>query len=118
MRLDAARAVRRLGFVPVPHFSARRLGSRADFEQFLTGPHTDGACDNVFAVGGDPARPKGPYANSAAVAAASSRDRREANDGSVSAHPHMSATPSHPVRGMPPAAGPGRGAHGAQPEPA
>ncbi|MFD3588718.1 methylenetetrahydrofolate reductase [Streptomyces sp. NPDC058683] len=64
MRLDAARAVKRLGFVPVPHFSARRLGSRADFERFLTGLHTDGTCDNVFAVGGDPARPEGPYADS------------------------------------------------------
>ncbi|MEU2624806.1 methylenetetrahydrofolate reductase [Streptomyces sp. NPDC007157] len=64
MRLDAARAVRRLGFVPVPHFSARRLGSRADFEQFLTGLRTDGTCDNVFAVGGDPARPEGPYTDS------------------------------------------------------
>ncbi|MGW7244007.1 methylenetetrahydrofolate reductase [Streptomyces sp. NPDC054804] len=67
MRLDAARAVRRLGFVPVPHFSARRLGSRADFEQFLTGLRTDGTGDNVFAVGGDPARPEGPYADSLAL---------------------------------------------------
>ncbi|MFG2953667.1 methylenetetrahydrofolate reductase [Streptomyces sp. NPDC048291] len=64
MRLDAARTVKRLGFVPVPHFSARRLGSRADFEQFLTGLRTDGTCDNVFAVGGDPARPEGPYEDS------------------------------------------------------
>ncbi|MFG3019786.1 methylenetetrahydrofolate reductase [Streptomyces sp. NPDC048254] len=64
MRLDAARAVKRLGFVPVPHVSARRLGSRADFEQFLTGLHTDGTCDNVFAVGGDPASPEGPYEDS------------------------------------------------------
>ncbi|MEV0477233.1 methylenetetrahydrofolate reductase, partial [Streptomyces prunicolor] len=37
MRLAAARAVKRLGFVPVPHISARRLGSRADFERFLAG---------------------------------------------------------------------------------
>ncbi|MER5794365.1 methylenetetrahydrofolate reductase [Streptomyces sp. NPDC001980] len=64
MRLDAARAVRRLGFVPVPHLSARRLGSHADFEQFLTGLHTDGTSDNVFAVAGDPASPEGPYEDS------------------------------------------------------
>lgn len=64
MRLAAARAVKRLGFVPVPHISARRLGSRDDFERFLAGLHADGTSDNVFVVGGDPAHPEGPYADS------------------------------------------------------
>ncbi|WP_150135271.1 methylenetetrahydrofolate reductase [Streptomyces hyaluromycini] len=64
MRLAAARAVKRLGFVPVPHLSARRLGSKADFEGFLAGLRADGTCDNVFTVGGDPARPEGPYEDS------------------------------------------------------
>jgi methylenetetrahydrofolate reductase (NADPH) len=64
MRLEAARAVRRLGFVPVPHISARRLGSRADFERFLAGLQADGTSDNVFLVGGDPAHPQGPFADS------------------------------------------------------
>ncbi|MFI6253927.1 methylenetetrahydrofolate reductase [Streptomyces sp. NPDC051016] len=67
MRLDAARAVKRLGFVPVPHFSARRLASRADFEQFLAGLQADGTETDVFAVGGDPARPEGPYEDSLAL---------------------------------------------------
>jgi methylenetetrahydrofolate reductase (NADPH) len=66
-RLDAARAVKRLGFVPVPHISARRLGDQADFATFLAGLRTDGACDNVFAVGGDPTRPEGPYESSLAL---------------------------------------------------
>ncbi|WP_406005451.1 methylenetetrahydrofolate reductase [Streptomyces sp. NBC_00637] len=64
MRLAAARAVKRLGFVPVPHISARRLGSRADFERFLAGLHADGTSDDVFLVGGDPASPEGPFADS------------------------------------------------------
>ncbi|MFF4253826.1 methylenetetrahydrofolate reductase [Streptomyces sp. NPDC001663] len=63
LRLDAARAVKRLGFVPVPHISARRLGSRDDFARFLAGLHADGTADNVFLVGGDPAHPEGPYAD-------------------------------------------------------
>ncbi|MFI1925909.1 methylenetetrahydrofolate reductase [Streptomyces sp. NPDC020377] len=63
LRLDAARAVKRLGFVPVPHISARRLGSRDDFERFLAGLRADGTSDNVFLVGGDPAHPEGPYAD-------------------------------------------------------
>ncbi|MFB6813328.1 methylenetetrahydrofolate reductase [Streptomyces sp. NPDC056347] len=64
MRLGAARAVKRLGFRPVPHISARRLGSRADFEDFLGGLRADAAHTDVFAVGGDPARPEGPYPDS------------------------------------------------------
>ncbi|MCI3276803.1 methylenetetrahydrofolate reductase [Streptomyces cylindrosporus] len=64
MRLAAARAVKRLGFVPVPHISARRLGSRDDFEGFLAGLRADGTADNVFLVGGDPSVPEGPYADS------------------------------------------------------
>jgi len=64
MRLEAARAVKRLGFVPVPHISARRLGSRADFERFLAGLRDDGTSGNVFVVGGDPAQPEGPYSDS------------------------------------------------------
>ncbi len=36
MRVAAAKAVRELGFVPVPHISARRLASRAQLEEFLS----------------------------------------------------------------------------------
>ncbi|MFJ3494437.1 methylenetetrahydrofolate reductase [Streptomyces sp. NPDC086091] len=66
-RLDAARAVRALGLVPVPHIAARRLTSRADLEHFLAGLRAAGASAEVFAVGGDPARPLGPYADALAL---------------------------------------------------
>ncbi|WP_320774318.1 methylenetetrahydrofolate reductase [Streptomyces sp. CRN 30] len=66
-RLAAARAVKRLGFVPVPHISARRLASRAEFERFLAALRADGTGDEVLTVGGDPARPEGPYADSLAL---------------------------------------------------
>lgn len=61
MRVDAAAAARRLGFVPVPHISARRLNSQAEFEQFLEALATAAAPQDVFVVGGDPAEPQGPY---------------------------------------------------------
>lgn len=67
MRLTAARAVKRLGFVPVPHISARRLPSRDALEVFLAALQADGAGENVFVVGGDPAQPEGPYEDSLAV---------------------------------------------------
>jgi len=61
MRVAAAKAVRDLGFVPVPHISARRLRSRAQLEEFLGRLQEVGATDHVFVVGGDPATPDGPY---------------------------------------------------------
>ncbi|MFI9389281.1 methylenetetrahydrofolate reductase [Streptomyces bauhiniae] len=67
MRLAAARAVRERGFVPVPHLSARRLPSSAELERFLAGLAEADAVRNVFVVGGDPARPEGPYEDALSV---------------------------------------------------
>ena len=64
MRVSAAEKVRELGFVPVPHISARRLQSRAQLEEFLSALQGVGATENVFVVGGDPATPEGPYEDS------------------------------------------------------
>ena len=64
MRVNAAKAVRELGFVPVPHISARRLSSRGQLEEFLSRLQDVGATDSVFVVGGDPATPEGPYEDS------------------------------------------------------
>ncbi len=64
MRVSAAKAVRELGFVPVPHISARRLSSRAQLEEFLSRLQDVGATDSVFVVGGDPTTPEGPYEDS------------------------------------------------------
>ncbi|MGZ8805015.1 MAG: methylenetetrahydrofolate reductase [Microbacterium sp.] len=64
MRVAAAKAVRELGFVPVPHISARRLASRAQLEEFLSRLQDVGATDSVFVVGGDPTTPEGPYEDS------------------------------------------------------
>lgn len=61
MRVAAAKAVKGLGFVPVPHISARRLASQAQLEEFLDALAEIGATEHVFAVGGDPATPEGPY---------------------------------------------------------
>jgi methylenetetrahydrofolate reductase (NADPH) len=67
MRLTAARAARRLGFVPVPHISARRLRSPAMLEEFLAALQADVTGENVFVVAGDPAEPLGPYQDALAV---------------------------------------------------
>jgi methylenetetrahydrofolate reductase (NADPH) len=67
MRVNAAAAVKRLGFTPVPHISARRLKSQEMLEEFLGALRDIGATENVFSVGGDPAVPLGPYEDSLAV---------------------------------------------------
>ncbi|WP_374978267.1 methylenetetrahydrofolate reductase [Microbacterium trichothecenolyticum] len=67
MRVAAAKAVKEMGFVPVPHLSARRLRSQAELEEFLGRLQEVGATEHVFAVGGDPAEPEGPYPDSLTV---------------------------------------------------
>jgi methylenetetrahydrofolate reductase (NADPH) len=67
MRVDAAAAVKRLGFTPVPHISARRITSREELEEFLNALRAVGASEYVFAVGGDPEIPLGPYEDSLAL---------------------------------------------------
>ncbi|MFD0021236.1 methylenetetrahydrofolate reductase [Streptomyces sp. NPDC058382] len=66
-RLAAARAVRRYGYTPVPHISARRLRSRRELEELLAALRSDGTAGNVLVVGGDPATPHGPYDDSLAL---------------------------------------------------
>ncbi|HEY4576477.1 MAG TPA: methylenetetrahydrofolate reductase [Yaniella sp.] len=62
-RVAAAKTVRDLGFVSVPHISARRIHSESDLKSFLSALAEVDAVDHVFAVGGDPADPVGPYAS-------------------------------------------------------
>lgn len=67
MRVGAARAARRLGFVPVPHVCARRLSSRRDLETFLGALAGEASAKSAVIVGGDPATPLGPFADSLSV---------------------------------------------------
>jgi methylenetetrahydrofolate reductase (NADPH) len=62
---SAARMVRDLGFVPVPHVAARRLGSFAELSDHLSALRD--TTDQVFVVGGDPVTPEGPFADALAV---------------------------------------------------
>lgn len=64
MRVTAAKAVKELGFIPVPHISARRLRSEDELKEFLQALADVDAIQHVFAVGGDPADPMGPYGSS------------------------------------------------------
>src|SRR6267142_2849478 len=50
MRIAAARRVRDLGFLPIPHISARRLQSREELESFLDSLQREVGTNHAFVV--------------------------------------------------------------------
>jgi methylenetetrahydrofolate reductase (NADPH) len=67
MRIAAAKRVRDLGFLPIPHISARRLESQKELEGFLSGLQQAVGTDHAFVVAGDPAQPMGPYEDALSI---------------------------------------------------
>ena len=67
MRIAAAKRVRDLGFLPIPHISARRLKSQEELEGFLSGLQREVGTDHAFVVAGDPAQPMGPYEDALSI---------------------------------------------------
>ncbi|MGX9716110.1 methylenetetrahydrofolate reductase [Janthinobacterium lividum] len=66
-RLAAARTVRRLGFEPMPHLSARRIASLAEFESFIQRAVAEAGVERCFVIAGDPSTPLGPFSDSASL---------------------------------------------------
>lgn len=87
MRVAASKAVRDLGFVPVPHISARRLSSQTRLEEFLGRLQEVGATDHVFAVGGDPAAPEGPYEDALSVIRSGVLQKHGVKEVSIAGYP-------------------------------
>jgi methylenetetrahydrofolate reductase (NADPH) len=67
MRIAAAKRVRDLGFLPIPHISARRLQSQQELESFLAGLQREVGTDHAFVVAGDPQVPLGPYEDALSI---------------------------------------------------
>ncbi|ATE65736.1 methylenetetrahydrofolate reductase [Rhizorhabdus dicambivorans] len=63
-RIAACKAVRDLGFEPMPHFSARRIQDEAEFHDFLHAVVAEAKVRRCFVIAGDAAEPEGPYADS------------------------------------------------------
>ena len=62
-----AARLRRAGLFPVPHVGARHLESAAQLEQFAARLVGEAGVDRILIVGGDRAKPAGPYDCSLAV---------------------------------------------------
>jgi methylenetetrahydrofolate reductase (NADPH) len=67
MRVAAAKRVRELGFLPIPHISARRIASQEELEGFLAGLQREVGTDHAFVVAGDPPQPLGPYEDALSI---------------------------------------------------
>lgn len=95
-RLAATKAVRTLGFEPMPHFSARRIDSLEMFKSYLHAAVADAGVTRCFVVAGDPPHPEGPFADSAALIATGAFERVGIRTlgvgGHPEGHPHMSET--------------------------
>lgn len=95
-RREACRVVRHHGLRPVPHLSARRITSEAELTGLLSGLEADGATEEVFVVGGDPATPHGPFDDALAlIKTGLLREhgvRRVGISGYPEGHPHIDDT--------------------------
>ena len=60
-RMAAAVLVRTLGFEPMPHLSARRIGSLAELKAMVSRAGAEAGARRMFLVAGDPPVPAGPF---------------------------------------------------------
>src|SRR6185436_9844399 len=67
--LETLVALKRAGLEPVPHLAARRIGSRAEAQDFLEKAVRRAGVTKALLIAGDIAVPAGPYADSAALLA-------------------------------------------------
>jgi methylenetetrahydrofolate reductase (NADPH) len=67
MRVAAAKRVRDLDFLPIPHISARRLSSQEELEGYLSALQREVGTDHAFVVAGDPPQPMGPYEDALSI---------------------------------------------------
>ncbi|HMT44467.1 MAG TPA: methylenetetrahydrofolate reductase [Chakrabartia sp.] len=94
-RVAAAKAVRALGFEPMPHFSARRILSEDDFEGYLKAVVQEAGVERAFIVAGDPPEPQGPYFDTMALIKTGAFERAGIKaigiGGHPEGHPNMNA---------------------------
>ncbi|WP_255176106.1 methylenetetrahydrofolate reductase [Bordetella genomosp. 5] len=97
-RLAAARAVRDLGFTPMPHLSARRIGSAGELESFVALAAARAGVERCFVVAGDPATPWGPFADSTSLIETGVLERSGIRVVGVAGHPEGHAFMSETER--------------------
>ncbi|MEG0193730.1 MAG: methylenetetrahydrofolate reductase [Stenotrophomonas sp.] len=91
-RLAAVRTARELGFEPMPHLSARRIGSREALERFIDRAVIDAGVERCLLIAGDLSTPAGPFADSTSIIESGVLQRAGIKVVGVGGHPQ-----GHPV---------------------
>lgn len=86
-RLDAIKLVRARGFEPMPHFSARRIASAAEFEEYLAAATAQAGVKRCFVIAGDPSEPEGPFFDSSALIGSGAFERMGVTAIGIGGHP-------------------------------
>lgn len=86
-RLEAAKLVRSLGFEPIVHLSARRLGSREVLDNYLAQITGEAGVKRVFMIAGDPPEPEGPFENSLQIIETGLLEKHGITIAGVGGHP-------------------------------
>lgn len=86
-RIHAAHTIRNRGFEPVPIISSRRLRSERDADDLLSGLTEAARPRRFILVGGDPAVPAGPYADSIQLLESGLLDRHAVRAVGIVAYP-------------------------------
>lgn len=97
MRVATARAISRSGFVPVPVIPARRLESEGMLRDYLSGLQAVGWTGSLLVVGGDPARPRGPFPDAGRVIGSGILEEHGVREVSVAGHPGGHPAVADPV---------------------
>lgn len=86
-RIAAAIAVRELGFEPMPHFSARRILSLVEMEEYLKAVVERAGVRRCFVIAGDPPEAQGPFSDSSALIATGAFERAGIKAIGIGGHP-------------------------------
>ncbi len=86
-RLAAIETLCTIGADPMPIISARRLESAEALESYLTQAKQMGLVDSIFLVGGDPASPQGPFADSLDLISSNLLDRFDIGTIGIAGYP-------------------------------
>lgn len=100
--VEVAGAVRRLGFIPVPHIAARRIKSTGELARLLGQLREAARIDRVFVIAGDSSQPLGPYEDALAVIRSGLLARHGIRQVGIAGHPqgHPQVPPERLARAM------------------
>lgn len=93
-RIAAAVQIRTLGFEPMPHLSARRIGSQAELATMVERCTGEAGVKRMFIVAGDPPVPAGPFADTMSIVRTGLLERHGITAVGIAGHPD-----GHPAMG-------------------